>query len=64
MTEIEILRKADEIVRARMELPATDHEREVFRETITGLLWVRTDLVIEEYAAILPVQGNHAEVTP
>lgn len=49
MTDIEILRAAEAIIRRAT--PTTEHERDVFRDTLTGLVWARVDLVIAEHGA-------------
>lgn len=47
MTDIEILRAAEAIIRRAT--AGSEHEAQIFRDTITGLTWARVDLVIAQY---------------
>lgn len=49
MTDAEILRAADKIIRRALATTRDERERAVFRDTLTGLLWVRADITIAEY---------------
>lgn len=60
MSDVEILRAAEAIIRsayagklANVSGPHTQHEAEVFRDTITGLVWARADLMIAQHRTYL-----------